>query len=55
MKRLAILAIFAFSCLSLRAQTKPKVRAITVFVRISAQNYETKLAEAFVVARKAKS
>jgi len=55
MKRLALLAIVAFTCLSLRAQTKPKVRAITVFVRITPQNYEAKLTEAFAVARKATS
>ena len=55
MKRLAILAIFALTCLALPAQTKPKVRAITVFVRITPQNYEAKLSEAFTVARKTKS
>ncbi len=46
MKRLAAAAILAFSCLTLHSQTtKPKVRAITAFVRLDPQNYEHQLAE----------
>jgi hypothetical protein len=56
MKRLAVAAILAFSCLFLQAQaTKPKVRAITAFVRLDAQNYEHQLAEALTVLHKTKS
>ena len=54
MKRLAVAAIFAFSCLSLHAQAKPKVRAVTVFVRLTPQNYERQLAEALGVLNKTK-
>jgi len=54
MKRLAIAAIFAFSCtLAAKAQTaKPKVRAITAFVRLDAKNYQHQLAEALTVLHK---
>src|SRR5437868_2094964 len=54
MKRLAIAAIFAFSCtLAAQAQTtKPKVRAITAFVRLDAKNYQHQLAEALIVLHK---
>ena len=54
MKRLAF-AIFAFSC-TLAAQTpapaKPKVRAITAFVRLDAKNYQHQLADALTVLHK---
>ena len=42
MKRLALAAVLAFSCtLAAQAQTaKPKVRAITAFVRLDAKNYQ---------------
>src|SRR5258708_8572953 len=54
MKRLATAAIFAFSCtLVTQAQTaKPKVRAITAFVRLDAKNYQHQLAEALTVLHK---
>jgi uncharacterized protein (UPF0210 family) len=49
MKRLA-LAVLALFSLSLHAQpAKPKVRAITTFVRLDPQNYERQLAEALGV------
>jgi uncharacterized protein len=53
MNRLAF-AIFAFSCtLATHAQTaKPKVRAITAFVRLDAKNYQHQLAEALTVLHK---
>jgi uncharacterized protein (UPF0210 family) len=52
MKRLALAAILAFSC-TLAAQTiKPKVRAITAFVRLDSKNYQKQLAEALTVLRK---
>jgi uncharacterized protein (UPF0210 family) len=53
MKRLAF-AIFAFSCtLATQAQTaKPKVRAITAFVRLDAKNYQHQLSEALTVLHK---
>jgi uncharacterized protein (UPF0210 family) len=55
MKRLAA-AILALSCLTLHSQSaKPKVRAITAFVRLDPQNYEHQLAEALTVLRKTKS
>jgi uncharacterized protein (UPF0210 family) len=57
MKRLALAAIFAFSCLSLHAQdnqAKPKVRAVTVFVRLTPQNDERQLAEALGVLNRAR-
>ena len=56
MKRPIAAAILALSCLSLHSQTtKPKVRAITAFVRLDPQNYEHQLAEALTVLRKTKS
>ncbi len=56
MKRLAAVVVFAFSCLSLHAQTqaKPKVRAVTVFVRLNPQNDERLLAEALGVLNRAR-
>ncbi len=54
MKRLALAAVLAFSCTFAPAQTKPKVRAITAFVRIDSKNYQSKLAEALTVLHKAK-
>src|SRR6266851_9447251 len=53
MKRLAF-AIVSFSCtLVTQAQTtKPKVRAITAFVRLDAKNYQHHLAEALTVLHK---
>ena len=54
MKRLAIAAILAISCIT-QAQTKPKVRAITAFVRLDSKNYQQQLADALVVLRKTKS
>src|SRR6266851_7473476 len=57
MKRLAF-AIFAFSC-TLAAQTpapaKPKVRAITAFVRLDAKNYQHQLADALTVLHKSEA
>src|SRR5277367_4979729 len=56
MKRLAAAAILVLFCLSLHSQPpKPKVRAITAFVRLDPQNYEHQLAEALTVLRKTKS
>ena len=52
MKRLA-LAVLAFSCLSLQAQSAtPKVRAITAFVRLDSKNYQRQLSEALSVLHK---
>jgi hypothetical protein len=53
MKRLVVAAIFAFSCLFLQAQiAKPKVRAITAFVRLDAKNDQHQLADALTVLHK---
>jgi uncharacterized protein len=54
MKRLALAAVLAFSCtFATQAQSaKPKVRAITAFVRLDSKNYEQKLAEALTVLHK---
>jgi uncharacterized protein len=56
MKRLVAAVVFAFSCLSLhaQAQAKPKVRAVTVFVRLTPQNDERQLAEALGVLNRAR-
>jgi uncharacterized protein (UPF0210 family) len=51
MKRLALAAILALSCTT-QAQTKPKVRAITAFVRLDAKNYQHQLSEALTVLHK---
>jgi uncharacterized protein len=53
MKRLVV-AIFALSCtVATHAQTaKPKVRAITAFVRLDAKNYQRQLADALAVLHK---
>jgi uncharacterized protein len=55
MKRLIVAATLALSC-SLAAQTpasaKPKVRAITAFVRLDAKNYQHQLADALTVLHK---
>ena len=56
MKRLALAAILAFSCTFTQAQTaKPKVRAITAFVRLDAKNYQHQLADALTVLHKTKA
>jgi uncharacterized protein (UPF0210 family) len=53
MKRLALAAVLAFSCTVTHAQTvKPKVRAITAFVRLDAKNYQHQLADALTVLHK---
>jgi hypothetical protein len=53
MKRLILAATLAFSCtLITQAETKPKVRAITAFVRLDANNYQHQLAEALTVLHK---
>ena len=51
MKRLALAAILALTCIT-QAQTKPKVRAITAFVRLDPKNYQHQLAEALTVLHK---
>jgi uncharacterized protein (UPF0210 family) len=55
MNRLILAATLAFSC-TLAAQTpiavKPKVRAITAFVRLDAKNYQHQLADALTVLHK---
>lgn len=53
MNRLLLAATLAFSC-TLCAQTpaKPKVRAITAFVRLDAKNYQDQLAAALIVLHK---
>jgi uncharacterized protein len=48
MKRLALAAILALSCIA-QAQIKPKVRAITAFVRLDSKNYQRQLADALTV------
>src|SRR5438874_3163026 len=53
MKRLALAAVLAFSCTFTQAQTaKPKVRAITAFVRLDSNNYQHQLSEALTVLHK---
>jgi uncharacterized protein len=53
MNRLAAAAILSLACISLQAQTtKPKVRAITAFVRLDSKNYEHQLSEALAVLHK---
>jgi uncharacterized protein len=54
MNRLIAAAILAFSCTFVtHAQTpKPKVRAITAFVRLDAKNYQHQLSEALTVLHK---
>jgi uncharacterized protein (UPF0210 family) len=52
MKRLALVAVLAFSCTLTQAQTKPKVRAITAFVRLDSKNYQHQLADALAVLHK---
>jgi len=56
MNRLILAATLAISCtFATQAQTaKPKVRAITAFVRLDPQNYEHQLAEALGVLNRAK-
>jgi uncharacterized protein (UPF0210 family) len=51
MKRLALAAILALSCIT-QAQTRPKVRAITAFVRLDSKNYQHQLADALTVLHK---
>jgi len=53
MNHLILAAILAFSC-TLAAQTpaKPKVRAITAFVRLDAKNYQDQLAAALTILHK---
>jgi uncharacterized protein (UPF0210 family) len=51
MKRLALAAILALSCVT-QAETKPKVRAITAFVRLDSKNYQHQLADALTVLHK---
>jgi uncharacterized protein (UPF0210 family) len=57
MKRLILAATLAFSCtLATQAQTaKPKVRAITAFVRLDAKNYQHQLGDALTVLHKAEA
>ena len=57
MKRLILVVILAlsFSFAALAETTKPKVRAITAFVRLDSKNYQQQLADALVVLRKTKS
>jgi uncharacterized protein (UPF0210 family) len=54
MKRLILAVTLAFSCtLAAQAQTaKPKVRAITAFVRLDSKNYQHQLADALTVLHK---
>src|SRR5258708_17319324 len=57
MYRFITAATLAFSCpLATQAQTaKPKVRAITAFVRLDAKNYQHQLADALIVLHKAEA
>ena len=57
MNRLILAATLAFSCtLATQAQTaKPKVRAITAFVRLDAKSYQHQLADALTVLHKAEA
>ena len=56
MKRLALSAVLALSCTFTQAQTaKPKVRAITAFVRLDSKNYQRQLAEALGVLNRTKT
>jgi uncharacterized protein (UPF0210 family) len=53
MNRLILAATLAFSCtLAAQTPTKPKVRAITAFVRLDAKNYQHQLADALTVLHK---
>ncbi|MGZ4789117.1 MAG: DUF711 family protein [Terriglobales bacterium] len=54
MRKLTVLALVLFSVFS-AAQDRPKVRAITAFVRITPANYDTKIADALKTLRSAKS
>jgi uncharacterized protein (UPF0210 family) len=55
MNRLILAATLAFSCALAAQTTKPKVRAITAFVRLDSQNYERQLAEALGVLNRTKA
>ena len=56
MNRLILAATLAFSCtLAAQTPTKPKVRAITAFVRLDAKNYQHQLADALTVLHKAEA
>src|ERR1700727_1867050 len=62
MKRIALLAILALSASANAHATsspadssKPKVRAITAFVRLDAKNYQHQLADALTVLHKTKT
>src|ERR1700744_1520984 len=59
MKRIAFSAIFALSALipanAAPDSAKPKVRAITAFVRLDSENYQHQLADALIVLPKTKS
>src|ERR1700733_11787212 len=56
MNRIALSAILVLSALvpahATSAATKPKVRAITAFVRLDSKNYQHQLAEALTVLHK---
>jgi hypothetical protein len=54
MRKLAVVTIVLFSIVAV-AQDKPKVRAITAFVRITPADYEVKVADALKMLRSAKS
>lgn len=54
MRKLTLLALLLFSVFS-AAQDKPKVRAITAFVRITPSDYEAKIADALKMLRSAES
>lgn len=54
MNRVILATILALTCIT-QAQTKPKVRAITAFVRLDSKNCQTKLADALAVLHKTKA
>jgi uncharacterized protein (UPF0210 family) len=56
MNRFILAATLALSCtLAAQTATKPKVRAITAFVRLDAKNYQHQLADALTVLHKAEA
>src|SRR3954465_5805661 len=54
MPRLRLLTAILIMCVACAAQSKPKVRAITAFVRLDRANYQQQIADTLVVLREAK-
>src|SRR5438270_6616025 len=54
MRRLRLLIPILIMCAACAAQSKPKVRAITAFVRLDRANYQQQIADTLAVLREAK-